>query len=109
LCINKRGKVAESTIVVAKKTVILHKKMKNDKSSQKASSRPDGKPGRELALWAEGFFRLEFLLLLFQDKRSSPRGNERTEYFIKTGIFFLSDSEEPHTCIIIIQILRFSE
>jgi len=33
---------------------------------------PDGKPGRELASWAEGFFRLEFLVLLFQDKITSP-------------------------------------
>ncbi len=41
------------------------------------AQRPDGKPGRVLALRAEGFFRLDFLLLLCQDKRSSPRGNER--------------------------------
>jgi hypothetical protein len=33
---------------------------------------PDGKPGRELALRAEGFFRLDFLVLLCQDKRTSP-------------------------------------
>jgi len=32
---------------------------------------PDGKPGRELALWAEGFFRLDFLLLFYQEKSSS--------------------------------------
>jgi len=29
---------------------------------------PDKKPGRELAQRAEGFFCLEFLVLLFQDK-----------------------------------------
>jgi hypothetical protein len=40
---------------------------------------PDGKPGRELALRAEGFFRLDLLLLFYQEKSSSPRGNERRE------------------------------
>ena len=48
---------------------------------------PDGKPGQELALWAEGFFRLDFLLLFYQEKSSSPRGNERREHFIETKIF----------------------
>jgi len=33
---------------------------------------PDGKPGRALAQRAEGFFRLDFLVLLCQDKRTSP-------------------------------------
>jgi len=28
----------------------------------KGAQRPDGKPGRELALWVEGFFRLDLLL-----------------------------------------------
>ncbi|WP_158995459.1 hypothetical protein [Mucilaginibacter sp. L196] len=40
---------------------------------------PDGKPGRELALWVESFFRIDFLLLFYQEKSSSPRGNERGE------------------------------
>jgi hypothetical protein len=31
------------------------------------AQRPDGKPGRELALRAEGFFRLDFLLLFYQE------------------------------------------
>jgi len=31
----------------------------------------------KLALRAEGFFRLDFLLLFYQEKSSSPRGNER--------------------------------
>jgi hypothetical protein len=44
----------------------------------KSAQTPDGKPGRELAQWAEGFFRLDFLLLFYQEKSSSPRGNERT-------------------------------
>jgi len=60
-----------------------------------SAQRLDGKPGRELALWAEGFFRLEFLLLLFQDKRSSPRGNERAR------IIYLNEyisAEERSTC-----------
>jgi hypothetical protein len=43
----------------------------------KRVQRPDGKPGRELASRAEGFFRLDFLLLFYQEKSSSPRGNER--------------------------------
>jgi len=30
-------------------------------------------------LWVEGFFRLDFLLLLYQDKGSSLRGNERDD------------------------------
>jgi len=34
---------------------------------KKSVQKPDGKPGRELALWAEGFFRLDFLVLLCQD------------------------------------------
>jgi len=39
---------------------------------QKSAQTPDGKPGWELALRAEGFFRLDFLFLLCQDKRNSP-------------------------------------
>jgi len=31
--------------------------------TKKKAQMPDGKPGRELALRAEGFFRLEFLVL----------------------------------------------
>jgi hypothetical protein len=46
-----------------------------------------------LALRAEGFFRLEFLLLLFQDKRSSPRGNERATIIYLNENISLSDSE----------------
>jgi hypothetical protein len=49
----------------------------NHHDYKRSAQRPDGKPGRELAAWAEGFFRLEFLVLLFQDKRTSLRGNER--------------------------------
>ena len=41
------------------------------------AQRSDGKPGRELALWAEGFFRLDLLLLFYQEKSSSLRGNEQ--------------------------------
>jgi len=33
--------------------------------------KPDGKPGRELARRVEGFFRLDFLLLFYQEKSSS--------------------------------------
>jgi len=43
----------------------------------KSAQKPDGKPGRELALRAEGFFRIDFLLLFYQEKSSSLRGNER--------------------------------
>jgi len=74
------------------------KKEKGKKSAQTL----DRKPGRELALRAEGFFCLDLLLLFYQEKiaeqsftpiknkryvnNSSPRGNERTEHFIKTRI-----------------------
>ena len=42
------------------------------KMTTPSGQRSDGKPGRELALRAEGFFRLDFLVLLCQDKRTSP-------------------------------------
>jgi hypothetical protein len=45
---------------------------RNDKKKLKNAQRPDGKPGRELASRAEGFFRLDFLLLFYQGKSSSP-------------------------------------
>jgi len=51
------------------------------------AQRPDGKPGREQALRAEGFFRLDFLVLFYQEKSSSLRGNERTKYLIKRNIY----------------------
>jgi len=51
--------------------------MNDPKLQIKSAQTPDKKPGRELAQRAEGFFCLEFLVLLFQDKRTSPRGNER--------------------------------
>jgi len=44
---------------------------------QKSAQTPDKKPGRELAQWAEGFFCLDFLLLFYQEKNNSLRGNER--------------------------------
>jgi hypothetical protein len=43
----------------------------------RSAQTPDRKPGRELASRAEGFFCLDFLLLFYQEKSSSPRGNER--------------------------------
>jgi len=33
---------------------------------------PDGKPGREMAQRAEGFFRLDFLLLFIKKKVVAP-------------------------------------
>jgi len=49
----------------------------NHHNYKRSAQRPDGKPGQELASRTEGFFRLDFLVLLCQDKRTSPRGNER--------------------------------
>ena len=49
---------------------------KNDKSKKRANARQKTGPG----VWprgGEGFFRLDFLVLLCQDKRTSLRGNER--------------------------------
>jgi len=42
----------------------------NDK--QKSVQMPDGKPGREMAQRAEGFFRLDFLLLFIKKKVVAP-------------------------------------
>jgi len=39
---------------------------------QDGAQTPDKKPGRELALRAEGFFYLDFLVILCQDKRNGP-------------------------------------
>jgi len=66
---------------------------------------------------AEGFFRLDFLLLLCQDKRSSPCGNEQTEYVIKTRtchsegrrIFFDKQSGNAEPNYMVQKILRPSE
>jgi hypothetical protein len=46
--------------------------MKHDLNSKfKSAQKPDGKPGRELALRAEVFFRLDFIHLLFGFLRCS--------------------------------------
>jgi hypothetical protein len=49
---------------------------------QKAQ-RPDGKPGRELAQRAEGSFRLDFLVLLCKDKRTSPAAMSGENILVK--------------------------
>ena len=56
---------------------------------KKSAQTPDKKPGRELALRAEGFFRLEFLVLLFQTKELAPPAMSGREYLIKTNISLL--------------------
>ena len=73
--------------------------------------RPDRKPGRELALRAEGFFCLEFLVLLFQDKTTSPRGNEQDRIIPITKVSFnptRSNKPCPIFCHPVTVILTFS-
>jgi len=50
----------------------------------RSAQTPDRKPGRELASRAEGFFCLDFLLLFYQEKSSSPAAMSGTEYHFKT-------------------------
>jgi hypothetical protein len=47
------------------------------------SAKARQKTGPGVSLRAEGFFCLDLLLLFYQEKSSSPRGNERTEFLIK--------------------------
>jgi len=62
-------------------------------ASKKCVQRPDGKPGRELALRAEGFFRLDFLVLLCQDKRTSPAAMSGENILLKQKLIILRDEE----------------
>jgi len=45
--------------------------------------KPDGKPGRELARRVEGFFRLDFLLLFYQEKSSSLAAMSGQNIYLK--------------------------
>ena len=62
-------------------------------ASKKCVQRPDGKPGRELALRAEGFFRLDFLVLLCQDKRTSPAAMSGENILLKRELVILSEAK----------------
>jgi hypothetical protein len=60
----------------------------------KSAQTPDGKPGRELASRAEGFFCLDFLVLLCQDKRVAPAAMSGTELLVKTKIPLLKNEAD---------------
>ena len=62
-------------------------------SSNTCAHRPDGKPGRELALRAEGFFRLDFLLLFYQEKSSSPAAMSGENILLKINFVILKNEE----------------
>jgi len=67
----------------------LIRKLKNKNSPQSSFNKnqsaqtPDGKPGRELASWAQGFFRLDFLVLFYQEKSSSLAAMSGQNIYLK--------------------------
>ena len=68
--------------------------VQNEKKKKSANARRKTGPG--VGLSAEGFFRLDFLFLLYQDKRNSPAAMSGENILLKHKLVMLRNEASIH-------------